>query len=121
MRRIARGPFSRNILEEPGLIEIGHDPGELRRLAEHYIQRPDERAAMSRRAQQRVLAEHAYGHRVMRICRDTLPAHLRPDAATRPVESLADALARAAMSAELTAEEACLRVVDAIAEAGAPR
>jgi spore maturation protein CgeB len=36
-------------------------------LIDHYLNRPEEAAAMGRAARARVLAEHTYGHRLERL------------------------------------------------------
>ena len=52
-------------LLEPGKeVAVYGSPQEAREMAEHYLARPEERAAMAARGRERVLREHTYAHRM---------------------------------------------------------
>jgi spore maturation protein CgeB len=102
-------------------VAVFHDVAELRRLAGHYLEHPQERAAMAARAQRRALAEHTYDHRVVQICRDMLAPSLQPDAHAPHVQTLGEALSREREHPELTETEAYLRMLDDVGTTGVPR
>lgn len=87
--------------------------GELREKIAHYLDAPDERQAIARRARARAIAEHTYEQRVRRILADALPPHLAA-AAFRGIES--DSLDLALMRLErevpqMDEDEALMRIV----------
>lgn len=84
---------------------------ELRSLAAHYLNRPDERQSVAARAHARAVAAHTYEHRVATICAEMLPPELRPGRAQAESQPLNDAIASAADSAVLGRDEALLRML----------
>ncbi|MBP8275214.1 MAG: glycosyltransferase family 1 protein, partial [Acidobacteria bacterium] len=89
---------------------------ELRALIAHYLARPDERAAIAKRARARVVAEHSFVHRVRRIFEETLPRELQPGLAAdaRGLRDAIDALSRT--SSRMTPDEAMMRVLQHVQE-----
>jgi len=98
-------------LFDPGEVVAFRSAAELRALAEHYLHRPEDAAAIAVRARERVLREHTYAHRVSELLREALPPHLQPGVERPPQESLDDALARAAQAPRLDEEEIELRIL----------
>jgi spore maturation protein CgeB len=97
------------------------DVKEMRALCTHYLQRPDERAAIAAHAEQRALAEHTYDRRVARIMADALPAHLFPASSRPAIVSLDVAIAAVSQGDALSREEAMLRIVADVRDTVASR
>jgi spore maturation protein CgeB len=96
-------------------------PSEMRGLAEHYLAAPRERDAMAAAARRRALSEHTYRHRVERVLRDTLPAHLLPGVAPEAAPSLDAAASASAAAPILTVDEALLRMLVDIRDSAAAK
>jgi spore maturation protein CgeB len=113
-----RDPLS-ELFKDDELVTF-RNAGELRELTKRFLADPDGRAGWSARARARVLAEHTYEHRVQQILSDTLPPHLQPCNAS-PGLTLDEAIGRAAFTAELSQDEALLRMVADVRETVANR
>lgn len=105
----ARQPIPRMFAEDE--MVTFRSTAELRSLVAHYLTRPEERAAIARRARARALAGHTFVHRVRRIFEEALPPELQPGLAAPP-RRLGDAIqSLERTSPRMTPDEAMMRVL----------
>ncbi len=106
----ARGPLGELFTADE--IVTFDSTADLRNKIAYYLAHPEERARIALRARARAHRDHTYAQRVGRILADTLAPELIAGARwdTSP-SSLDDALAPLAASADLSREEALLRIV----------
>jgi spore maturation protein CgeB len=111
----ARGPL-RELFAPDEVVSFDSVAG-LREQIAYYLAHPDERGVIAARARARAHRDHTYAHRIDRMFADTLAPELVAGARweTSPA-SLDEALVPLASSAELSREEALLRIVRDVRE-----